>query len=32
LLAQAGHDVQVPADVGLSGDDDPVHLGHNQWR
>ena len=28
LLAQASHDVQVPADAGLSGDDDPVHLGH----
>jgi len=28
LLTQAGHDVQVPADVGLSGDDDPVHLAH----
>jgi predicted nuclease of predicted toxin-antitoxin system len=28
LLAQAGHEVQVPADVGLSGDDDPVHLAH----
>jgi predicted nuclease of predicted toxin-antitoxin system len=28
LLAQAGHDVQIPADVGLSGDDDPVHLAH----
>jgi predicted nuclease of predicted toxin-antitoxin system len=28
LLAQAGHEVQAPADVGLSGDDDPVHLAH----
>jgi hypothetical protein len=23
-LAQAGHDVEIPADVGLTGDDDPV--------
>jgi len=28
LFAQAGHDVQVPADVGLSGDDDSIHLAH----
>ena len=28
LLSQAGHVVQVPADVGLSDADDPVHLGH----
>jgi hypothetical protein len=27
-LQQAGHDVQVPADVGLSGEDDAVHLTH----
>jgi hypothetical protein len=26
LLRQAGHDVQVPADAGLSGEDDAVHL------
>lgn len=26
LLAHAGHDVLVPADAGLSGMDDPVHL------
>ncbi len=26
LLRQDGHDVQVPADVGLSGEDDAVHL------
>lgn len=26
LLRQAGHDVRVPAEVGLVGDDDPVHL------
>ena len=24
LLQHAGHDVQIPADVGLSGDDDSV--------
>jgi hypothetical protein len=29
LLRQTGHDVQIPADVGLVGDDDPVHLGHS---
>jgi predicted nuclease of predicted toxin-antitoxin system len=28
LLVQAGHDVQLPADVGLSGEDDAVHLTH----
>jgi hypothetical protein len=30
LLLQAGHDVQVPADVDppLTGDDDPVHFAH----
>jgi hypothetical protein len=28
MLRQAGHDVQIPADVGRSGDDDPVHLTH----
>jgi predicted nuclease of predicted toxin-antitoxin system len=28
LLQHAGHDVQIPADVGLSGDDDSVHLTH----
>jgi hypothetical protein len=28
LLAQAGHDVQQPADVGMSGLDDPIHLTH----
>ena len=28
LLQKAGHDVQLPTDVGLSGDDDPVHLRH----
>lgn len=26
LLRNAGHDVQLPADVGFSGADDPVHL------
>jgi predicted nuclease of predicted toxin-antitoxin system len=26
LLRSAGHDVQAPADVGLSGEDDSVHL------
>ena len=25
LLRQAGHDVELPADVGLSGEDDAVH-------
>lgn len=28
LLSQAGHDVQVPDDVGMSGANDPVHLGY----
>jgi hypothetical protein len=28
LLRQAGHDVQVPADVGMDGKEDPVHLTH----
>lgn len=27
-LRQAGHDVQVPADVGTAGEEDPVHLAH----
>lgn len=27
-LQNAGHDVQLPADVGMSGEDDPVHLTH----
>lgn len=27
-LRQAGHDVQLPSDVGLAGEDDPVHLTH----
>jgi hypothetical protein len=26
LLRKAGHDVQLPADVGMAGEDDPVHL------
>jgi hypothetical protein len=26
LLRRAGHDVEVPADVGLAGQNDPVHL------
>jgi hypothetical protein len=26
LLRRAGHDVQVPAEIGLSGAPDPVHL------
>jgi predicted nuclease of predicted toxin-antitoxin system len=26
LLRHAGHDVQLPSDVGLSGEDDAVHL------
>jgi hypothetical protein len=25
-LRQAGHDVQIPADIGFSGEADPVHL------
>jgi predicted nuclease of predicted toxin-antitoxin system len=28
LLQQVGHDVKTPTDVGLSGEDDPVHLRH----
>jgi len=28
LLRQAGHDVVVPADLGLAGAEDPVHLRH----
>jgi predicted nuclease of predicted toxin-antitoxin system len=28
ILQQAGHDVLVPADLGLSGAADPVHLRH----
>lgn len=28
LLKKAGHNVQIPLDVGLSGKDDPVHLIH----
>jgi predicted nuclease of predicted toxin-antitoxin system len=28
LLRNAGHDVQVPADVQLTGEDDPVHMAH----
>jgi len=28
LLRQAGHDVQIPADVGMDGEDDPIHLSH----
>src|SRR6266446_3873255 len=28
LLIKAGHDVLIPADAGLTGDDDPVHLAH----
>ncbi len=26
LLRRAGHDVQIPSDAGLAGDDDAVHL------
>jgi hypothetical protein len=26
LLGKAGHDVQIPADIGLSGADDSVHF------
>ncbi len=28
LLRRAGHDVQTPADAGIAGEDDPVHLTH----
>ena len=28
LLLRDGHDVQTPADVGLSGNSDQVHLAH----
>src|SRR5262245_51876304 len=28
LLRRAGHDVMTPADAGLLGNDDPVHLTH----
>src|SRR5580765_3934346 len=28
LLTKAGHDVQLPIDVSLSGEDDAVHLTH----
>ncbi len=28
LLRKAGHDVQVPVDVGLSGKSDAMHLRH----
>ena len=28
LLRNAGHDVKLPSDGGLSGAPDPVHLGH----
>lgn len=28
LLHKAGHDVQIPSDVGLAGQDDAVHLAH----
>lgn len=26
LLSNVGHDVEIPADAGLAGEDDPVHL------
>lgn len=26
LLRQVGHDVRVPSDISMAGDDDPVHL------
>jgi hypothetical protein len=26
LLRRAGHDIQVPQDIGMSGESDPVHL------
>jgi predicted nuclease of predicted toxin-antitoxin system len=28
LLRKAGHDPQVPADIGMEGQEDPVHLTH----
>ena len=28
VLRQAGHDVQLPIDVGKSGEDDAIHLAH----
>jgi hypothetical protein len=28
LLRRAGHDVQIPFDLGIAGADDPVHLTH----
>lgn len=28
LLRRAGHDVQIPADAGIDGQEDPVHLTH----
>jgi Domain of unknown function (DUF5615) len=28
LLQLGGHDVQIPEDVGMSGEDDAVHLAH----
>jgi predicted nuclease of predicted toxin-antitoxin system len=28
MLGRAGHDVQIPSDVGLGGENDPVHLTH----
>lgn len=28
LLRKAGHDVQIPSNIGMYGADDPVHLAH----
>jgi Domain of unknown function (DUF5615) len=28
LLQRAGHDVQIPADASIAGEDDPIHLPH----
>jgi hypothetical protein len=28
LLRKAGHDVQLPADANMAGENDPVHLAH----
>lgn len=28
LLRKAGHDVELPSDIGFSGEDDPVHFRH----